>query len=142
LFGKKNLDEITQEEMNQNIAALEKIYEAITDLNRRNDQLKSKYENDEKFARIHKMILREKNINAREILIFETLNDIKKEADQKVLNMNHVVDNPEFFSAFMSPIVIDNFMNHGIKLDSVSAERVNNFATEEYLYAFNGTKTW
>ncbi|MBT3726973.1 hypothetical protein HOG21_04740 [bacterium] len=43
LFDKKNLDEISQEEMNKNIESLEKIYEQITDLNRRNNLLKVKY---------------------------------------------------------------------------------------------------
>jgi type I restriction enzyme, R subunit len=142
LFDKKNLDEITQEEMNANIQNLEKIYEKITELNRRNKLLKEKYENDEKYARLHKRILEEKNINAREITIFETLTDIKKEADQKVLNMTRVVENEDYFIKFMSPIVITNFENHGIKLDLQSARQINNHATNEYLYQFNNVSTW
>jgi len=112
LFDKKNLDEITQEEMNANIQNLEKIYEQITELNRRNNLLKAKYENDEKYARLHKRIMEERNINAREITIFESLMDIKKQADEKVLNMTQMINNESYFLNFMSPIVITNFENH------------------------------
>ena len=73
LFNKKNLDEITQEEMNENIHSLEKIYTAIADLNRRNNQLKSKYRDDEKFVRLHKRVLESNRINAREITIYDSL---------------------------------------------------------------------
>ena len=142
LFDKKNLDEITQEEMNQNIQALEKIYEAITDLNRRNNLLKAKYKNDEKYARLHKRILKEKNVNAREAIIFETLTDIKEEADQKVLNNARMIQNENYFNKFMSPIVIASFEKHGVKLDNQSAEHINNYTTQEYLYQFNNTNTW
>jgi type I restriction enzyme R subunit len=142
LFDKKNLDEITQEEMSTNIKELEKIYEAITDLNRRNNQLKAKYENDEKYARIHKRILEERSVDAREITIFETLTDIKKQADQKVLDNARMIQNEDYFIKFMSPIVIGSFENHGIKLDNKSADLINNCATQEYLYDFNNTKVW
>jgi type I restriction enzyme R subunit len=142
LFDKKNLDEITQEEMNDNIGALEKIYEQITELNRRNNQLKAKYENDEKYARIHKRVMEEREFNAREITIFEALADIKEQADQKVLDNAHMIQNDEYFSRFMSPIVITNFENHGIKLDLGSAQKINDHATQEYLYQFNNSQVW
>lgn len=142
LFNKKNLDEITQEEMNTNIQNLEKIYEQISELNRRNNLLKAKYDNDEKYARLHKRVMTEKNINAREITIFETLMDIKKEADERVLNNNRMIQNEDYFIKFMSPIVISNFENHGIKLDLTSAKQINTHATNEYLYQFNNVSTW
>ncbi|MEI7621604.1 MAG: type I restriction endonuclease subunit R, partial [Candidatus Moraniibacteriota bacterium] len=119
------------------IGQLEKIYEAINNLNRRNYELKAKFKNDEKFARLHKRILEKKLVKTRETTIFETLMDIKKQTDEQVLNMTHIVDNPEFFSAFMSPIVIDNFENHGIRLDLDSARQINTQTTAEYLYQFN-----
>ena len=142
LFDKKNLDEITQEEMNANIGSLEKIYEQITELNRRNNLLKAKYENDEKYARLHKRIVEENNLNAREITIFESLMDIKKEADQKVLDNARMIQNEDYFVKFMSPIVISNFENHGVKLDLDSAKNINRHATQEYLYQFNNSKVW
>lgn len=142
LFDKKNLDEITQEEMNANIQSLEKIYEQITELNRRNNLLKVKYDNDEKYARLHKRILETKRVNARESIIFEALSDIKQQADQKVLDNARMIQNEDYFIKFMSPIVISNFENHWIKLDLEAAKQINTHATNEYLYQFNNASVW
>ena len=91
LFEKKNLDEITQEEMTKNIHALDQIYDSITDLNRRNNLLKTKYNNDEKYARLHKRVLGKRDITTRESVIYEVLRNIKTEADEKVLTNNRML---------------------------------------------------
>jgi type I restriction enzyme, R subunit len=137
LFEKKNLDEITQEEMNQNIGALEKIYEQITELNRRNNLLRAKYDNDKKYAKLHKRLREQNNIDARETIIHETLTEIKEKADQKVLENSRMINNEGYFINFMSPIVIGGFENHKIKLDLESAEYINSYVTKEYIKEFN-----
>jgi type I restriction enzyme R subunit len=128
--------------MNQNIGSLEKIYKQITELNRRNNLLKSKYSGDEKYARIHKRITEAKNLNTRERLIFEALSVIKEKADQKVLDNARMIQNEDYFEKFMSPIVINSFDSQGVKLDNESAEKINNYATQEYLYEFNNQQSW
>lgn len=142
LFNKKNLDEITQDEMNQNIQALDKIYQSITDLNRRNDQLKAKYNGDEKFARMHKRIMQGKKTNAREITIYKSLMDIKQRADETVMFNAPMTKNEDYFTKFMSPIVINAFDEHGVQLDVEAARDINNLATQEYLYQFSNAKVW
>ncbi len=62
LFEKKNLGESTQEEMNENIHSLDRLFEKVNELNRKNNLLKAKYENDAKYARMHKRILEKGNI--------------------------------------------------------------------------------
>jgi type I restriction enzyme, R subunit len=142
LFDKKNLDEISQEEMNKNIESLEKIYEQITDLNRRNNLLKVKYWNDEKYARLHKRLKWEINLNAREMVIFNTLMEIKENADMKVLDNPRMMNNESYFTGYMSPIVINSFENNKVTLDSQSAQNINGYAVKEYLNEFNNIKTW
>jgi len=135
LFEKKNLDEITQEEMQENIEDLNKIYEAITDLNRRNNLLKEKYKGDEKFVRIHKRY-RERDPNTRERIIFETFSEIKENTDKTVLNNSKVIENEGYFTQFVMPLVISGFGNHNIKLDSTGAKTINSYITKEYLNQF------
>ncbi len=55
LFNKKNLDEISQEDMKRNIGSLQRIYDKVTELNRKNNLLKAKYENDAKELSINKV---------------------------------------------------------------------------------------
>src|SRR5690606_25625154 len=57
LFKKKNLAEIDAEEMKANIDALNAIYDKAKELERKNQLLKAKYENDEKYARLHKRLM-------------------------------------------------------------------------------------
>jgi type I restriction enzyme R subunit len=81
-------------------------------LNRKNNLLKDKYNNDEKYARLHKKLTSSNTLNTREITIFETLIDIKTQADKKILDNAHMIDNEEYFIKFMSPIIVNAFYNH------------------------------
>lgn len=142
LFNKKNLDEISQEEMKQNIIALQQIYGKITELNRRNNLLKAKYQNDVKYARIHKRIVEKRTIFKREADICETLHDIKKRADERVLINTKLLNNENYFKQMMTPMVINSFEKHKIKLDPESAKYINNCVVKEYISEFQGVQTW
>lgn len=138
LFDKKNLDEITQEEMTQNIGALQSIYDRIIELNRRNNLLKAKYENDEKYARLHKRVMEHGNISDRESLIYEALMEIKNQADEKVLINSKMLNNEGYFVQFMSPIVMNGFENRKINLDPEVAKYINGYVVNEYVNEYNG----
>ncbi|MGA1977131.1 MAG: HsdR family type I site-specific deoxyribonuclease [Bacteroidales bacterium] len=138
LFDKKNLDEITQEDMKNNIGSLQLIYDKVTELNRQNNLLKAKYENDTKYARIHKRILEKGNISKRESEICETLMDIKKQVDDKVLINTQMLNNESYFEKLLIKLVIDSFSKNKIELDSESALFINSCLTKEYLNEFNG----
>lgn len=142
LFDKKNLDEITQEEMKTNIGALNIIYDKIIELNRKNNLLKAKYENDEKYARVHKRILEQKSISNKDGEIHQTLECIKHAADEKVLINTKLLNNEGYFSSMMTPIVIDSFEKSKISLDPESAKFVNHAVVNEYLNEFHGGKVW
>lgn len=62
LFKKKNLNEVTKAEMEKNIVALESINKRSKELDRKNELIRAKYENDAKYARIHKRLM-EKGFN-------------------------------------------------------------------------------
>jgi len=138
LFNKKNLDEITQDEMTQNIGSLQQIYDQVVELNRRNNLLKAKYENDEKYAKLHKRVIEKGNISDRESFVYEALMDIKKQADEKVLINNHMLDNEGFFVQFMSPLVINGFEKQKINLDPESIKYINGYVVNEYINEYNG----
>jgi len=142
LFNKKNLDEISQQEMKQNIVSLQMIFDKVTELNRKNNLLKAKYENDAKYARIHKRILERGNISKRESEICETLLDIKKQADEKVLLNNKLLNNEGFFDKLMMQMVINGFEKANISLEPDSARYINSCVAKEYINEFQGVDTW
>jgi len=142
LFNKKNLDEISQQEMKQNIVSLQMIFDKVTELNRKNNLLKAKYENDVKYARIHKRILERGTISKRETEICDTLLEVKKKTDEKVLLNNKILNNDGFFDKLMMQIVINSFDQSKIKLDTESARYINGCVVKEYINEFQGIDTW
>ena len=142
LFDKKNLDEITQDDMKHNIGALQQIYDKVTELNRKNNLLKAKYENDTKYARIHKRILERGNISKRESEICETLLNIKQQADDKVLINSRMLNNESYFDQLLMKMVLDGFGKNNIKLEPESAKYINHLVVKEYINEYQGIQKW
>lgn len=142
LFDKKNLDEVSQEDMKSNIRSLQQIYDKVSELNRRNNLLKAKYENDAKYARVHKRIVERGNVSKRESEICETLLEIKKQADEKVLINTRLLNNESYFEQLMIQLVIGSFEKMKIKLEPEPAKYINNCLVKEYINEYQGTFAW
>ncbi len=142
LFDKKNLDEITQDDMRRNIGSLQKIYDQVTELNRKNNLLKAKYENDAKYARMHKRIVEKGNISKRESEIGDTLMDIKKQVDEKVLINTQMLNNESYFDRLLIQMVIGSFGKNKIELDPESAKFINTCLVKEYMNEYQGNRVW
>ncbi len=143
LFKKKKLNEVSQDEMNANIDSLNKIHEKIKELNRQNEQLKAKYQNDPKYARIHKRLLERGDISKREIQIYEALQGVKVDADEKVLSNTNMLDNESYFERMMITNVINRFQKEQkMKLTPDATRYINGLVVNEYIDEFNGVVNW
>lgn len=148
LFKKKNLSEVTQDEMVANIDTLNKIHDRVKELNRQNNQLRQKYLGDAKYTRIHKRLQERQqsrsDISESERKIFEALAGVKQDADEQVLNNSQVLDNESYFERQMMPLVIGRFMKEQqIKLNADASRYINHLVVAEYLKEFNtGSQAW
>jgi type I restriction enzyme R subunit len=142
LFEKKNLDEITQADMKHNMAALQKIQDAGTELNRKNNLLKAKYANDSKYARVHKRLLEKGAVANRESEIGATLMVIKQQADHKILINTKLLDNESYFQSLMMNVVFDGFEQAQIDLAPETALYINDCLVKEYLNEYQGKMAW
>ncbi len=143
LFKKKKLNEVTQQEMNENIHMLNQIHEKVKELNRENNLLRDKYHGDAKYARIHKRLWEKGNLSDTERKIFEALLRVKQDADDKVLNNSQILENENYFERSVQPFVISRFMNEqGIKLNPKYSQWINHLIVNEYLNEFNGVHAW
>jgi type I restriction enzyme R subunit len=107
LFKKKNLNEVTKEEMERNIKELELIYTAAKEIERKNQLLKAKYDNDAKYARLHKRLMEKDPLTDSESKLFEALQSLKKEVDEHVLQNANMLENESFVEKMMVRLVID-----------------------------------
>lgn len=132
VFKKRNLDEITQEEMQTNITLLNGIYDRITELNRKNALLQAKYNNDAKYARVHKRILEKETIKKNQEAIYQALARIKKLIDEKVLLNRSILENDGFFNREVGRMVATEFQNQNMDLDYSTASFINGCISREY----------
>lgn len=134
LFKKKNLSEVTQQDMVENMHLLQKIYDKAKELNRKNALLKAKYENDEKYSRIHKRLTEKGTLNAKEIQLHRALMQVKHQVDEKLINQDDLRNNEAYFKRYLMQLVVQEFKkNENIPLDYATTETINNMIANEYL---------
>lgn len=140
IFTQRNIYEVSQEQLKQNIGLIESIYAKVSELNRRNNLLLAKYDNDKKYARVHKRILQKRSNSTpkEEMKICEALQDIKKQADDNVLNNSNIIKNDGFFKRMIKQLVSLIFDEKEINIDTNTTDSINNLIVDEYLKEYNG----
>lgn len=134
IFKKKNLAEVGQEEMQANIATLETVYTQIRELNRQNDLLRHKYHGDTKYARLHKRLMENPALYGDKLKVFNALNGVKTDADQKVLDMEQILDNQNYFEKQMQGIVLKRFRTEQqFPVQPADIQVINRLLVREYL---------
>lgn len=139
LFNKKNLKEVSKEEMESNIRELNKIYEKAKELDRNNQLLKAKYNNDEKYARLHKRLMEKDPLTERESKLFDLLNGLKKEVDLKIEQNTQILDNENYVNQMVTRLIIEEFKTkNNIPLTADIAKNINTLLVKEYMKEFRG----
>ena len=121
IFKKKNIEELTADEMKEHIQDLEQIRKAAAQQNLRDQMLCSKYGNDAKYMRTHKRLKASPPPIGTDSVIFDVLMGVKAAVDQKVLKNQRMMDNHAFFSQEIMPSIIQSCRKSGVKptLDQV-----------------------
>ncbi|MGV0936178.1 MULTISPECIES: type I restriction endonuclease subunit R [unclassified Empedobacter] len=137
IFKKKNLSEVSQEEMIANKHLLEKIYNEAKELNRKNALLKVKYENDEKYARIHKRLSEKGTLNAKEIQLHRALMQVKEQVDNTVNTQEDLLKNEAYFNRYLLQLVVQEFKkNEKMDLDFETTKMINQLISKEYIQQY------
>jgi type I restriction enzyme R subunit len=140
LFKKKNLSEVTKEEMEANIESLNKIYDEAKELERKNQLLKAKYDNDSKYARLHKRLMEKDPLTDSESKLFEALQSLKQEIDSQILQNSSVLENESFVEKMILRLVVSQLKNkHQLPLDAVRSQAINQQIVKEYMNEFYGS---
>ena len=139
LFKKKNLNEVSKEEMEANIKALQAIYDQAKELERKNQLLRAKYDNDEKYARLHKRLMEKDPLTDSESKLFEALQGLKNEIDNQIQQNAQVLENESYVERMIMRIVLEQFkQKQNIPMDLDTSKRVNTMVVKEYMNEFYG----
>jgi type I restriction enzyme R subunit len=139
LFKKKNLSEVSKEEMEANIEALNNIYNKAKELERKNQLLRAKYNNDKKYARLHKRLTEKDPLTESESKLIEALQGLKQEVDMQIEKNSKLLENESYVEKMILRMVINQFEDqHHIPMDAASSKRVNALVVKEYMNEFYG----
>jgi type I restriction enzyme R subunit len=139
LFDNKNLNEVSQDEMQTNIMSLKTIHERIKELNRRNDLLKEKYEGDPKYARVQKRLLEAGRPTKLKTVIIEALQKVKEQTDIAVLERNDSLHNENYFARVVAKLVFNEFQKTtNTTMDFETVEFIRDLIVQEYLNEYYG----
>lgn len=138
IFKKKNLSEITQTDMVENMQLLRKIHDKAKELNRTNNLLRAKYDNDERYARIHKRLQEKPQLSLKEIQLHRALMQIKKEVDEKLAGQEDFMKNEALFDRYIIKLIAEQFViQEKINLDTTARQDISTLVANEYLQAYH-----
>ncbi len=138
IFKMKNLTETTQAEMVENLPLLRKIYDEAKELNRKNALLKAKYNNDEKYARIHKRLTEKGTLNAKEMQLHRALMRVKNEVDNKLEGQEDFLSNEALFDRYLIRLVAEKFvMDEKFDLDADTRQNISTLIGKEYFQLYH-----
>jgi type I restriction enzyme R subunit len=139
LFKKINASEVVTDGLTTHMNELEEIYAKAKELERKNQLLRAKYQNDEKYARIHKRLMEKDPLTESEAKLFEVLTGLKNEVDNQILQNSNILENESFVEKMILRLVIDQIKNkHQLPLDAATSKRINQLIVKEYMHEFLG----
>ena len=139
LFKKKNLNEVTKEEMELNIKELEAIFNSSKELERTNQLLKAKYDNDAKYARLHKRLMEKDPLTDSESKLLEALQSLKKEVDSQIVQNSKMMENESYVERMMGKMVIEQLKNkHQLQINLEQTNMIQGLMVKEYMNEFHG----
>lgn len=139
IFKKKNIEELTADEMKEHIQDLERIRKVAAQQNLRDQMLCSKYGNDAKYMRTHKRLKASPPPIGADSVIFDVLMGVKAAVDQKVLKNQRMMDNHAFFSQEIMPSIIQSCRKSGVKPTLDQVKFIDQCISTEYFAERNYT---
>jgi len=142
-FRKKGIEPHDVVEAKEHIGYMDEVMKKIREINRRNELLKKKYRDDERFVRIHKRIVEENEHRERPIIsqheaeIAEQLNELKSSIDERVYHNIRVMDNEEAFNKDVLALVSQKLVEMMIDATLEDRKFIRNQIAGEYILQYN-----
>ena len=125
--------------MEANIRELETIYNASKELERTNHLLKAKYDNDAKYARLHKRLMEKDPLTDSESKLFEALQSLKKEVDAQIVQNSKMMENESYVERMMGKMVLEQLLKkHQLQINLDQTNMIQGLMVKEYMNEFYG----
>lgn len=132
LLAKKNIEELTADEMTADIEALERIRKLAEQKNRADQMLAAKYDGDVKFMRTHKRLRETPPPIAGDVVLHQVLTHLKHRVDSQVLSNSHLMDNEPYFMQGMFPMIKQELDAQHLKYSAAQIKYIGTCISNEY----------
>ena len=132
LLSKKNIEELTADEMTENMAELDRIRKAAERMRHEDSMLAAKYEGDVKFMRTHKRLRETPPPIAGDVIVYRILLNLKHLVDEQVVSNSHLLDNEPYFKESMYPLIKREFDKNRLKYSASQIKNVGSCISNEY----------
>jgi type I restriction enzyme R subunit len=131
ILSKRNIQESSSSDIDADIKVLEGVLAKATDLNLNNQRLALKYQGDEKYARIHKM-LRKRAASLYDTEIYKLLSVVQKDLLELVVTNNNILNNKDYFETEIQRSLSINFGIDPKYEQSVNMDDLKLYIANEY----------
>ncbi len=138
------------EEYNKLSKYFEEVFKKVKELNKLNNILSHKFNDDVKYLRIHKRIREENSkrkrenkniiISEKETVILETLLKMKEYIDEDIYNRNDILNKSAYFTQTVMQHISKNLKNLDTKSSSEDKNFICNKIVKEYLNQYDSYK--
>lgn len=132
LLAKKNIEELTADEMTADIEALERIRKLAEQKNLADQMLAAKYDGDVKFMRTHKRLRETPPPIAGDVALHQVLTHLKHRVDSQVLSNSHLMDNEPYFMQGMFPMIKQELDAQHLKYSAAQIKYIGTCISNEY----------
>ena len=132
LLAKKNIEELTADEMTADIEALERIRKLAEQKNLADQMLAAKYDGDVKFLRTHKRLRETPPPIAGDVVLHQVLTHLKHRVDSQVLSNSHLMDNEPYFMQGMFPMIKQELDAQHLKYSAAQIKYIGTCISNEY----------
>ena len=133
VFKKKNIEELTADEMKQMMVDLNALKKKAEKRNLADRMLAAKYSGDVKYMKTHKRIMNSPPPITDAVTIHRILMTVKSKADDQIAHNENILDNEEYFIKSLQPIILRACMGEKVKLDKPQLMFIDNCLSKEYI---------
>lgn len=133
IFKKKNIEELTADEMKQMMGELDALKKKAEKRNLADRMLAAKYSGDVKYMRTHKRIMGSPPPIADAITIHKILMTVKSKADDQIAHNENILDNEDYFIKSLQPIILRACIGENVKIDKPQLMFIDNCLSKEYI---------
>lgn len=133
VFKKKNIEELTSDEMRQMMNELDTLKKKAEKRNLADRMLAAKYSGDVKYMRTHKRIMGSPPPIADAITVHRILMTVKSKADDQIAHNENILDNEDYFTKSLQPIILRACMGENVKLERQQLLYIDNCLSKEYI---------